>query len=268
MVSASVTIGSVTGSASVPSAYVPAGKYYPSITEDKSSEPFELQVARGLILGHSSINIFAYQPTVSTTFIPIWENASAYIFPPAATTMTMQSTSALDTAVVVRVFGLDVDFNPITETVALNGTAGVVTVGSYLRINSMVTVSGNAVGTITLTNNGNTYGKIIAGDGRTKMSIYSVPAGYTFYLNRVDIFSSVAGGSNNHCVYRVQTNNAADVNLAVLQAPFSQRYEAVRVVPFAYAELTDIQWQCKTDSVNAEIGVVIEGVLIRNNHEA
>jgi hypothetical protein len=221
-----------------------------------------------LILGHSAINIFAFQPTVATTFIPIWENASEYIFPPAATTMTMQSTSASDTAVVVRVFGLDVDFNPITETVALNGTAAVTTAGIYLRINSMVTVSGNAVGTITLTNGGNTYGKIVSGDGRTKMSIYSVPAGYTFYLNRVDVFSSVAGGSNNHCMYRVQSNNALDVNLAVLQAPFTQRYEARRVVPFPYAELTDIQWQCKTDSSTAEIGVVIEGVLVRNNHDA
>ena len=257
-----------TGSPSIPSAYVPAGKYYPSITEAKSSEPFELQVARGLVLGHTAINIFAYQPAVATTFIPIWENASAYIYPPAATTMTMQSTSASDTAVVVRVFGLDDNFDPITETVALNGTAGVATVGIYLRINSMVTVLGNAVGTITLTNGGNTYGKIVAGDGRTKMSIYSVPAGYTFYLNRIDVFSSVAGGSNNHCHYRVQSKNAAGVSLAVLQAPFSQRYEAVRVVPFPYAELTDIQWQCKAESAHAEIGVVIEGVLIRNNHEA
>jgi hypothetical protein len=266
---AGVLTSAATGSPSIPSAYVPAGKYYPSITEAKSSEPFELQVARGLILGHSSINIFAFSPFIeSTQFTPMWELPNVYNFPPTATTMTVASTSTSDTAVVVRLFGLDVNFNPITETVALNGTTGVATVGIYFRINSVITVSGNAIGDITVTNAGIPYAKILAGDGRTKMSIYSVPAGYTFYLNRVDVFSSVAGGSNNHCMYRVKTNSANDVNLAVLQAPFTQRYEARRVVPFAYTEMTDIQWQCKTDSSTAEIGIVIEGVLVRNNHEA
>jgi len=268
MVTGVLTSGA-TGSPSIPSAYVPAGKYYPSITEAKSSEPFELQVARGLVLGHSAVNIFAFNSAVeSTQFAPVWELPNLYTYPPLPTTMTVKSTDPLDTAVVVRVFGLDANFNAITETVALNGTANVLTVGSYLRINSVVTVSGNAVGDITVTNAGIPYAKILAGDGRTKMSIYSVPAGYTFYLNRVDVFSSVAGGSNNHCMYRVKSNNAAGVDLCVLQAPFSQRYEAVRIVPFPYAEMTDIQWQCKTDSNTAEIGIVIEGVLVRNNHEA
>ena len=240
--------------------------FYPSRTEDDRSEPFELQVARGLIKGHSLINIFGYQPLVSSTFIPIWENATVYTYPSAATVMQMVSTSASDTAVAVRIMGLNADYEAITEVVTLNGTTPVSTIGSYLRINSLVTVAGNAAGTITLSAAGVTYAKINVGIGRSQMSMFSVPAGYSFFLARVDLFSNLSGGSGNHCLYKVQTDYPNGVNIDILQTPFTDRYEARRVIPFPYAEKTDIQWQAKVNQNTGEIGVVIEGILIRNEH--
>lgn len=240
--------------------------FYPSRTEDDRSEPFELQVARGLIKGHSLVNIFGYQLAVSSTFIPIWENATVYTYPSAATVMQMVSSSASDTAVAVRIMGLNAAYEPITEVVTLNGTTPVVTIGSYFRINSLVTVAGNAAGTITLSASGVTYGKINVGVGRSQMSLYSVPAGYSFYLTRVDMFSNLSGGSGNYCLYRVQSEFQNGVSLDVLQAPFTDRYEARRIVPFPYLEKTDIQWQVRTSQQTAEIGAVIEGILIRNEH--
>ena len=240
--------------------------FYPSRTEDDRSEPFELQVARGLIKGHSLVNIFGYQLAVSSTFIPIWENATVYTYPLAATTMQIVSSSASDTAVSVRILGLNADYEAITEVVTLNGTTPVSTIGSYFRINNLVTVSGNAVGTMTLSAGGVTYAKINAGVGRSQMSMYSVPAGYSFFLTRVDLFSNLSGGSGNHCLYRVQTEYTNGVNIDILQTPFTDRYEARRVVPFPYAEKTDIQWQSRVSQQTAEIGVVIEGILIRNEH--
>ncbi len=240
--------------------------FYPSRTEDDRSEPFELQVARNLIKGHSLVNIFGYQPLVNSTFVPIWENATAYAYPLAATTMQMVSDSASDTAVAIRIMGLNAAYEPITEVVTLNGTTPVSTIGSYFRINNLVTVTGNAVGNVTLAAAGVTYAKINAGVGRSQMSLYSVPAGYTFYLARVDLFSNLSGGSGNHCLYKVQSEYPNGVKLDVLQAPFTDRYEARRVVPFPYAEKTDIQWQSRVSQQTAEIGVVIEGILIRNEH--
>lgn len=240
--------------------------FYPSRTEDDRSEPFELQVARGLIKGHSLVNIFGYQLAVSSTFIPIWENATVYTYPSAATVMQMVSSSASDTAVSVRILGLNADYEAITEVVTLNGTTPVSTMGSYLRINNLITVSGNAVGNVTLAASGVTYAKINAGVGRSQMSLYSVPAGYSFFLTRVDLFSNLSGGSGNHCLYKVQTEYPNGVNIDILQTPFTDRYEARRVVPFPYLEKTDIQWQAKVNQQTAEIGVVIEGILIRNEH--
>ncbi len=240
--------------------------FYPSRTEDDRSEPFELQVSRNLIKGHSLVNIFGYQPLVSSTFVPIWENATVYTYPLAATTMQMVSDSASDTAVAVRIMGLNASYEAITEVVTLNGTTPVATIGSYFRINSLVTVAGKAVGNITLSAGGVIYGKINAGVGRSQMSLFSVPAGYSFYLTRVDMFSNVSGGSGNYCLYRVQSEFPNGVALDVLQAPFTQRYEARRICPFAYLEKTDIQWQVKSGQQTSEIGAVIEGILIRNEH--
>ena len=48
-----------------------------SISRQAKTEPFDLQVARNQITGHSQIFIFGYQSGVgSATSIPIWENAT------------------------------------------------------------------------------------------------------------------------------------------------------------------------------------------------
>ena len=45
-----------------------------SITRSGRTEPFDLQVARGQVAGHQVLSVFGYQPNVSATSIPIWEN--------------------------------------------------------------------------------------------------------------------------------------------------------------------------------------------------
>lgn len=238
--------------------------YHPSITQYERTEDFNLQVARGAIDGHSLVNIFGYQPLVDGTSICIWENATPYIFPTAAVNMTVVSTSAADTAVVKLISGLDANYAPITEVLTVNGTTPVTTVNQYLRINNVRTTSGNAIGTVTFTHNGNTYAKILPGTGQTQMSQYTVPAGYTFYLTRVDAFSQVSGGSNNYCTYNVQALLANGVSYSILQAPFTANYNARRVVPFPYYEKTSLQWRSTVASNTASVAMVIEGILIAN----
>jgi hypothetical protein len=238
--------------------------HYHSITEHQRSEPFELQVARGLVGGHSLVNIFGYQAAIGTTSICVWENAAPYVFPESPVQLILVSTSAADTGISKFITGLDDNYEPISETVVINGTTPVTTVNQYLRINNVRTTSGNAVGTVTLTNGGITYAKLLPGTGQTQMSQYTVPAGHTFYLNRVDTFTQLSGGSNNFCTYDVLAMLENGTKYSVLQAPFTQRYEARRIVPFPYAEKTSLQWHASTDSSTAAVGMVIEGILIKN----
>lgn len=246
-----------------------------SITQNGRYEPFELQVARGQIPGHSLVNIFGYQAAVTTAGpYPVWEVVGAYTYPVAATTMLLSSSSASDTNVNVTINGLDANFNAISESLTLtNGTTGVSTVKQYFRINSVFVndlTYAEPLGNLSLTNAGKTvtYAKINVGVNRTQMSIYTVPAGYTFYLTRVDAYANEAGGGNNYSTYQVYTkNNVSGQSYILLTTPFIGRYEARRVVPFPYTEKTDIQWQVNVGTSTSPIGVVIEGILIKTNIE-
>lgn len=238
---------------------------YSSATRQGSYEPFDLQVARGQIDGHSTVNIYGYQPSVATTFIPVWENATAYTYPVAATQMNLAG-SVGDTAT-ITINGLDANYAMITENMVLNGSTPVTTTKSYLRINSMNVAVGSATnpsGVVTLKDLTNTtiYAQINAGVGRTQMAIYTVPAGYTFFLSRIDINTSLNG--NNFATYQNKTVSPNGVVQLTQQAPFDINYHTQRVMPRPFTEKTDIQLQCKVNSTTGAASISQEGYLIKN----
>jgi len=244
-----------------------------SVTVQGAYEPFDLQVARNQIMGHQTINVFGYQAAISTTAIPVWENTAAYVYPTSASTLTLVSTSASDnTSASVLIGGLDANFNPISEILFLNGVTGVTTVNSYLRINSMVLVSPGSsqntnVGVITLKQTSNTLSQINAGIGKSQSTIYTVPNGYTLFLDQVEVNSSNSYTSATILTYKVQTiNNTNGVKLVVLQQPFVAIYTITRPTdPFVYASKTDIQWLLNTSTGTVAAGVIVVGKLIKND---
>lgn len=229
--------------------------------------PYELLVAQGKVTGVTNVNIYGTQANVNGTFIPIWEKDTAYTYPTSAIQMTLYSSSASDTAVSVRIDGLDANYLPITEVLVLtNGTTGVTTVNSYFRINSMnvlTSSSNNPVGTLYLSNSAKTvtYAQINIGTGRTQMTIYTVPAGYTFYLERVGAYTSA--GPNKTTYYRATTISPTGIISQVLTTPFVTSYTVDRVVARPYLEKTDIQYQASSDATSY-VSIQVEGYLIKN----
>ena len=227
-----------------------------------------LAIAKGEVNGYSVLNIFGYQSTVGTSDICIWENATPYVSPTSAVIMSVVSTSATDTGTAqVLISGLDANHDAITEVVTLNGTTSVTTTNAFLHINNVRLISAASgqltnVGTITVTNGGVTYAKILPSVGQTQMSQYTVPNGYSFYLTRVNSYAQQSGGTNNFNTYSVQASNA--VSYSVLQAPYFQVYEAMRVGPFKYVEKTSLQWRSRTNTNTSAVGMVIEGYLVKN----
>jgi hypothetical protein len=238
-----------------------------SITQTGASEPFDLQVARGQITGHSTVNIYGFQPTIATTQIPAWEIAGAYTYPTAATLMNLASSDAGDTSATVVIIGLDANFEPISEVLALNGTTDVVTTKLYFRINTMAVRTGSPAGAITLKDptNTTTYARINAFVGRTQMSIYTVPAGFTFYLSRINAYTSLNGSSADFITYRnLSVLNPSGVRNVTQQAPFTNVYEARRIMPRPFTEKTDIQLQARTSANTAAVSISAEGYLVAN----
>lgn len=238
--------------------------FYPSISAERRAEEFHLQVARGQVPGHSVVNIYGYQPSISTTFLPVWENATQYTYPVAATQMNLVGTAG-DTAT-IRIEGLDAAYETVVENVVLNGATSVTTTNSFLRINGMRVAVGsatnpaNAVLLQDLTNT-ITYAKINAGVGRTQAALYTVPAGHTFYLSRIDVFTSLNG--NDYCTYQNKTISPAGVVQLTQQAPFPTSYNVQRVMPRPFAEKTDIQLMAKVQSGTGAVSISQEGYLIK-----
>ena len=93
-------------------------------------EPYELQVAKGQIVGASSVNKFGANSNVGTTEETIWTNGGNITWPAAAFTAYIVSSDAADTSAgtgarTVTVSGLDADYKDKTVSVTLNGTSTV-----------------------------------------------------------------------------------------------------------------------------------------------
>jgi hypothetical protein len=240
-------------------------------------EPFDLQIARGQITGHSTVNIYGYGSAITTATIPAWENATAYTFPVAATTMNLVSTintGGDKTGTTILIQGLDANYAAISETLTLNGTTNVVTTKSFLRINNMSvsSVTGGAAptGVITLKDltDTTTYAQIAASFGRSQMSIYTVPAGNTFYLSRIDAYAAANGNSADYITYSNTTYSSTGVVQYTQQAPFVGNYHAQRVMPRPFLQKTDIVLRFKASANTYAVAVAAEGYLIKNDSQA
>ncbi len=222
----------------------------------------KLQVSRGLVRDTEVRNIFGFNPAIGTDFIPAWENATDYIYPTVALNMTANSSNTSDTDVTIITLGLDENYNRISNTVTLNGTSNV-NIGSFYRINDVITISGNARGDVTIANNAVTYAKINQETGKNQASIFTVPAGYEFYLYRIDAFCATASLNNRHLFFRNFVRQSNGTILRVAETSFLEQMNIQRRIPFRYTEKTDIQLQLRSSAGTQEIGVFAEGILTK-----
>lgn len=158
----------------------------------------------GRVGGHSRMAVYGHRAS-PVAGDDIWEGGGAYPFQFAATKMEALSASANDTAAgtgarTFTISGLDTNFNPLNETLTLNGVTPVQTVGSYTRINSFMIAtagSGNVnAGDVTLrvAGAGATQAIARAGFGYAKQAVFTVPNGFTLLVT--DVLPECGGAAN------------------------------------------------------------------------
>ena len=237
-----------------------------SVTKTGASEPFELQVARGQIQGHSVQNVFGYNVSVSTgDFVPVWELPQAYTYPTSALTMTITTNVTADVGNNVVITGLDSNYDVISEVVPVNLTATAAsTIQQFFRINNVLYINGNANdGFIQVKNGGVVYAGVRPRNGVSQSAIFTVPRQHSFYLNRISAFSADST-SNKPAIFRNNTQNAATgVYVNVARSTFDGALDINRQYPFKYVEKTDIQFQLQSLSGVHEMSVFGEGVLVQ-----
>lgn len=242
------------------------------------SEPYELRVSRGLVVGASTVNKFGANPDVgSSAEETIWTNGGNITWPATAFTAYIVSTDAADASAgtgarVVTVQGLDSDYNFQTVSVTLGGTTAVTISGAnpWLRINrAFVTSSGTggaAAGTITIQDVGATvvYANLGLGN-QTQMAVYTVPAGHTLYLDQITFTAAISTGSNSATV-KLNTRDFGSNTFRTRYTADLQSGELINSLqyPLALPEKTDIEARAVMSAGTASISAFFEGVLIAN----
>lgn len=155
--------------------------------------PFGIRMGAGLIANARPVFVFGFNPDVQNVEETVWDHGGVYAYPSSAVTMTVSS-SAATTNAVVSIVGLGAGYVEQTELVTTNGQNAVSTTKQYLRINAVSALTGTIddsiyVGTGTVTGGipANVYARIINGNNRTEMGLYTVPAGHTLYLTRGNV---------------------------------------------------------------------------------
>lgn len=216
-----------------------------------------LSIAQGEVNGHTVRNIFGYQASVTTAFIPAWEFATAYTYPPSALLMDVASGNVADNGSPVKIVGLDANYNEIEEVVTLPQT----TTQAFFRINDVIFLgTGGNAGLITVANGGTNYAAIRIADGRNQASIYTVPAGKCFFLYRLDAFSADSTAAKPG-IFKNLSISSTGQEFNVARTTFFNNMNIQRRMPFKYDEKTDIQLQLSTASGTHEMNVFGEGVL-------
>lgn len=171
-----------------------------------STIPDDLAIATGRISGIEILDKFGYNLDVDSGSVPedLWGGNGAYTgFPTgAADTIDVVSASTSDTltgsgAEVVRVSGLDADFNPQTEDIELSGDTAKTSVNTWKRVFRAAVIQSNngandafnaGIITIDYTNDANVVFAIIpAGSNQTVFCGYTVPANTRLVVDRIAV---------------------------------------------------------------------------------
>jgi len=180
----------------------PTGKNGFPCTDEK------LNIAMGVYPNVSHINKFGKNTVIANgSKEHLWDGNTAYTFPTDTTTMThirAGTDSAVTQGAVVEVQGLDVNWDLVTQTKALDGSDSTTEVAldtALLRCFRMKMLDDTATDqAIWLGDDDFVVGAakaiIAIGKNQTQMAIYTVPAGHTAYVTGYYAAHNPLSGSN------------------------------------------------------------------------
>lgn len=168
----------------------------------------------------------------------------------------------------IEIQGLDSDYNIQTETVTISGSSATTT-NNYKRIYraKFIAASGFDPNTkrILIQSSGTTVAKILEDLGQTLMSIYTVPAGKTGYLMRLDVTAQDSASGSFKLFARpggvgsFQIKHIAEV-VGSGGAPYQLEYP----IPQSFPEKTDIDARMHTLSNNGRYTCTFDILLVDN----
>jgi len=239
-------------------------------------------IADGLVAGTKFIYKFGFNPDINGTEETLWSNGGIYVYPTTAARMYVNSTSSNDTAGgtgvrSIRVFGLDANYNEVSEDLAMTGQSQTLTANTYIRVYRAYALTagslGTAEGSIYIANGAGLDGQLIptgdilanlGTDNQTQLALWTVPAGYTFYLSQVD-FTAAVSLANTYMTTKLSVREFGGVFrtlfVNVLQ---SGTYVTDIQIPLPLPEKTDIECRASSSGNNNPVSASFAGIYTLN----
>lgn len=230
-----------------------------------------LDIAKGEIPDHSAIIVRGHGTaitTASTGFSDLSEFGTM-TYMSSAEVIEVQSSSTADSSsdIGVRTIllqGIDNDGVAAQESIEMNGTSTVNSVGTYKRVNTLV---GLTVGT-----NGGNLGNVTAvaatanttqcymgaNESISQNSHYTVPANHTGYLTQVELNAAkVSGGGSPEIEFKGLFRTSTDAAWIqgfdkIMDTGVTDEIDVVLPIPTAMPAGTDIRMAGNSDTANSE----------------
>ena len=247
-----------------------------------------LNIAQGNVLNTTYIHKFGEAANLDTIdgFAEIWDGVNnlvsgkvgSYTYSITNDITSVSSSSVADTQN-IEVFGLDINYNEITQTITLNGQNEILLNTPLIRIVRMInrgTIT--VIGEVYCYTSGATVSNgvpsptstiravINNGNNQTLMAIYTIPAGKTGYMR--DWYSSLSKDKNTTCVVKLRARPFGQVfhtkHTASISSTGSSYIQHKYEEPEIFNEKTDISIIGDTSTNDSGIGAGFDIVLVDN----
>jgi hypothetical protein len=237
------------------------------------SQQERIAIMQGNVTGHTKFELEGYNGNIGTADEEVWQVPTAtqklYVWPAAAATVKVKSSSANDTAAgtgarTAQITGLLDGYIEDTEIVTLNGITNVDSAKAWLRINEVKVLTagtgGVNAGNITVKDNTDTdiLSWIEIGENISFQIIYTVPAGQSLLVD--EIIGTAAGNKNVHAHLFIREFGSLFYirkHRTVSDSPFEMSH-------LLFPEKTDLHVITHSDIAGGIIDISVEGWLIDN----
>ena len=208
--------------------------------------PYLIGIAQGLVSGTSSVNKFGYRESIPNSYQTIWDGTADYAYAAAGTVLAVADNTGSDNNGTVEVQGLDQNYAPITETLTIGGAASS---NQFLRVFRARMITSNTgttnVDEIRIKRASTDLAIILAAAGQTLMSLYTIPAGKTGYLIRLQ--GNV--DANNDALFRLISRPLnGSFNVKGQFGVFASGFTVDYPIPLVFTEKTDLQVVAKSQN--------------------
>ena len=251
---------------------------------------FHTEVALGRRQGQSTWNKFGYNLDIDTTTDPevIASWGGTFGYDTTGSTLSVVSTSTADNGTSspmgtgtqqVVIFGVDENWNEVTEVIALNGTTPVTTTNQFIGVNRMSiylngsgTSNAGTISAFTTASPTTQLAEMPIGQGTTQQLIFYVPVNHQFlaewlYFN----IKKVGGGGGSTPVVDIRGWVYSDVAKAEFEVyrdsvdvSETQHLNVAPPTPFVIGEKSILWFTAETDISDTAVAGRLSGELARD----